>query len=123
MKSMVLVLATVLMMFSFSMVGLAAEQTTTGAMGTMHHDNMASQAMSYTGVITSVDHNGQIIVVKGKDGDKTFDVSKASMKGIPETHHAVTVKYTESNGKMAASSVTTVPQKASNELKKLYDKM
>ncbi len=137
MEKVLALLAAVLMMFGFATVGLTADQnTTTGTTShettttthetmtgtTGHEAGMEHQLMSYSGVISSVDQNGQMIVVKGKDGDKTFDVSKAMMKGIPETHHAVVVKYMSSNGKLVASSITPVSQKASNDLKKLYDK-
>ena len=44
--------------------------------------------------------------VKGKKGDMTFDVSGAKMKDEAKAGDKVTVKYTEKDGKMKASSVT-----------------
>ena len=58
----------------------------------------------YTGTIEKMD--AAAIVVKGKQGDKSFDVANAKMKGEPKQGDKVVVKYTEKDGKMVASSVT-----------------
>ncbi len=69
--------------------------------------------------VTTFDQTAHTIVVKGKEGEKTFDVSQATMKGQIEPEHYVAVKYTETNGKMVASSVMAVSHKVSSNMKKL----
>ena len=58
----------------------------------------------YTGTIEKMD--GKMIVLKGQQGEKTFDAASAKMKGEPKQGDKVVVKYTEKDGKMVASSVT-----------------
>ena len=111
MEKVLVVLMAVLMMLGFSMVGFASDQNTAGT----HKEAV----MTYRGEVTTFDQTAHTIVVKGKEGEKTFDVSQATMKGQIEPEHYVAVKYTETNGKMVASSVMAVSHKASSNMKKL----
>jgi hypothetical protein len=65
-----------------------------------------SKAMMFTGEVTNMDMAAKMMTAKGKKGDMTFDVSGAKMKGEAKAGDKVTVKYTEKDGKMMASSVT-----------------
>ena len=66
------------MMFGFAMVGLANDL---GAAGGASADNQLLG--TYTGEVVSVDQNAHTIVLKGDDGDKTFDVSRLIWKPCP----------------------------------------
>jgi hypothetical protein len=65
-----------------------------------------SKAMMFTGEVTKMDMTAKTMTVKGEKGDMTFDVSGAKMKNEAKAGDKVTVKYTEKDGKMKASSVT-----------------
>ena len=60
----------------------------------------------FTGEVRKMDMAAKMMTVKGKMGDMTFDVSGAKMKDEAKAGDKVTVKYTEKDGKMNASSVT-----------------
>ena len=60
----------------------------------------------YRGEVVSMDAAAKTLVVKGKKGEMTFDVSSAKMKGEAKAGDKVMVKYMEKDGKMMASSVT-----------------
>jgi len=69
------------------------------------------KTMSYNGDVTKVDAMAKTIVVKGKKGDMTFDVSMAKWKPYKDMAEVkegdpVMVRYMEKEGKMMASSVT-----------------
>ena len=64
-----------------------------------------SKAMTFYGKVTNMDTAANMMTVKGKKGDMTFDVSSAEMKGDVKTGDKVTVKYMEKEGKMMASAV------------------
>lgn len=119
MEKLLIILGAVLMMFSLSMVGFAQNQDTVGATGTGHQTE--DWLLSYTGEVISVIQGAHSVVVRGDDGEKVFDVSGATIKGIPEVHHFVTVKYTDMDGKRVASSVNTVPKKVASRMKWLYE--
>ncbi len=68
----------------------------------------------YTGDVAWVDPDIDRIMVSGRDGSKIFDVSGATMKGLPEDHQFVVVKYTETNGEKIASSVRVVPRRVAS---------
>ena len=55
------------------------------------------------------------MIVKGKKGDMTFDVSGAKMKEKVKAGSNVTVRYMEKDGKMMASSVTMRHAAKTNE--------
>jgi hypothetical protein len=62
-----------------------------------------AKAGKFAGEVASFEA-GKTMVVKGKDGDKTFDVS--AIKKEFKAGDKVTVAYTEKDGKMMASKVT-----------------
>jgi phage baseplate assembly protein gpV len=64
-----------------------------------------AKAMEFRGEVTAMDMAAKTITVKGNDGDKTFDVTDAKMKGEAKAGDMVTVKYMEKDGKMIASWV------------------
>jgi hypothetical protein len=78
-----------------------SEQTTTTTTTTTK-----SKPMTLMGKVTAMDTAAKMMTVKGKKGDMTFDVSNAQMKESVKAGSTVTVKYTEQDGKMMASSVT-----------------
>ena len=112
----------VLMVLGFSMVGFA--QGEKAAMGSdqpmafeKNVDSM-DHVMNFWGKVTSVDKTADTITVKGKEGERIFDVSKVTIGELTpgETVH---VKYTKAGEKMTfvASSVTMVKPKLSNSAK------
>jgi hypothetical protein len=94
---------------SFVAVGFAADTGTT--MGTQ--DNAGHHEMTYTGQVVSVDPTGSSIVVNGKEGERTFDVSKAATAGKIQAQQNVSVQYTETDGRMIASVVKVVQPRVS----------
>jgi len=64
-----------------------------------------SKTMKFYGKITSIDTAAKKMTVKGKKGEKTFDVSNTTIKGDVKEGNKVFVKYTEKDGKMMASAV------------------
>lgn len=119
MEKLSVVVAAVLMMLSFSMVGLAYHQNTVGTTGTNYQTKMGHEAMCgpgemYAGAVVWVDPDTQRMMVNGRDGSKIFDVSGAVIKGMPETDHFVTVEYTVANGERLASSVNMIPKRVAS---------
>ena len=115
MEKVLVILAAVLMMLSLSMVGFAYHQNTVGTTGTSYQTKMGREGTCgpgemYTGAVAWVDPDAQRMMVNGREGSKIFDVSRAVIKGMPETDHFVTVKYTVANGERLASSVNMVPK-------------
>ena len=69
------------------------------------------KAMEYVGTIAMIDTMAKGMVVTGRKGEMTFDVSMAKWqpyKSMNEVKQgdSVTVRYMEKDGKMMASSVT-----------------
>ena len=69
------------------------------------------KSMRYTGTIILVDVTAKGIVVKGRKGEMTFEVSKAKWKPYKSMDEVkqgdpVTVRYTKKHGERMASSVT-----------------
>lgn len=60
----------------------------------------------FTGEVTAIDMAAKTLTVKGKKGEKTFDVANAKMKVEPKAGDKVRVKYTETDGKMVAKYVS-----------------
>lgn len=60
------------------------------------------------------------MAVNGRDGAKIFDTSETAIKGTPRTDSLVSVKHTETNGDMKASSVVTIPQKIAFVYERFY---
>jgi hypothetical protein len=75
------------------------KETTTTTTTTKH------KGMMFKGEVTAMDTAANMMTVKGKKGDMTFDVSSAKMKREPMAGDKVSVKYMEKDGKMMASSV------------------
>jgi hypothetical protein len=66
------------------------------------------KAMVFSGKVVSVNQAGKAIVVKGKGGEKTFDVSNVTIKSTVKPGQTIHVTYTHKDGKMVASSVSGV---------------
>jgi uncharacterized protein YxeA len=121
MKRLLIVLVAVLMMFGFSAAAYAehGEKAATGGQSTVVPEKKMEskeKAVGFSGTVTAVDKTTKTIVVKGKEGEKTFDVSKATKAEILPGE-VVAVKYAEEGGKMVASSVTMVAPELSNNAK------
>ncbi len=99
MKSLFTLLVAVLIALSFSVTGFAATER---SVKTDHMTTMG-QDMVYSGKVVSVNDTDHTMVVKGKDGDKTFDVSNVNER--VQAGHDVSVTYHDENGRMVASSV------------------
>jgi len=116
----VLAVVAALLILSFSAVGYANE----AAVGACNQtgQNVGQPTLgSYTGEVVSIDQNLHSIVVKGDYGSRTFDVSKLPMKDVPGLRDIATVEYENTNGKMVASSVISVPQQVSTSMWWLHE--
>ena len=122
MEKPLVILAAVLMMFSFSIAGFAKEATTGAFNWTEQNIGRPVLLGSYTGEVIAIDQNAQSIVVKGNDGSKTFDVSKLAIRDIPGLRDITTVEYTKTDGTRVASSVWSVPQEEANNMWWLHEK-
>ncbi len=113
MKSLIVIMAALVVAFGFSTVGFASSNQQTGQMGYGH----GATELTYTGRITSMNQAGNRIIVNGAEGDKGFVVSNATANGGLQANEMVTVNYTERHGRMVASSVTnSQPHQLSGEL-------
>lgn len=68
------------------------------------------KSQQYTGTVSSVDSSAKNLVVKGKDGEKTFDTTDAKWKGYASLDDVkagdrVTVNYTKQDDTMKATNV------------------
>jgi hypothetical protein len=63
--------------------------------------------MTYTGKVVSINKPDNTLVVKSKEGEKTFDVSSVTISGTLKAGSTVHVTYAEKEGKMVASSVSS----------------
>jgi hypothetical protein len=111
MKSLLTLLVTALVVLTFSAAGFAQAQNTAGGSQqppiVQKKVEPTVKAMTFTGEVTAVNTSNKTIVVKGKEGEKTFDVSKATMGSAVKPGQTVSVTYTEKEGKMVASSVNS----------------
>jgi len=113
MKSLIFVMAVLVMAFGFSTVGFAGSDQQTGQTGYV----CGVTEHTYTGRITSMSQAGNRIVVNGAEGDKIFVVSSAAPNGGFQTDERVAVIYTEGDGQLVASSVSMAqPYHVSKEL-------
>ena len=87
---------------SIATLGLAHVSFAAGQAEKMEHN------MHYTGHVISYDYTNNIMVVKGKEGEKTFDATNAIMAQMVKPKEDVLVRYHESDGKMVASSVKVI---------------
>jgi hypothetical protein len=109
MKSLFTLLVAPLMVLSLAVAGFAGTQSaTTGSQTTATEKKMEpmEKAMTFTGKVTAVNEADKTIVVKGKEAEKTFDVSSVTIGGAVKPGQTVHVTYTEKEGKMIASSVS-----------------
>ena len=116
MKKILMLLAAVFMVFSFSMVGFAHNQNTAGN----QTGSMCGPGERYFGEVSWVYPSTESMMVAGREGGKIFDLSKATMKGFPEANEFVTVDYQVVNGDRIISSVTVVPRKMAGEYVGVY---
>ncbi len=103
MKTLFIVFVAVVMVVSFSMAGFA---NTYGAGSQAVGTEKMEKAMTFTGKVTAINEADKTIVVKGKKGEETFDVSGVTIGGAVKVGHTVHVTYTEKEGKMVASAVS-----------------
>jgi hypothetical protein len=80
-------------------------------------EKKAPKAMTFKGVVASMDAAGKMLVVKGEKGEKTFNVATAQwgeFKSMDEVKAGdkVIVKYMEKEGKMVATMVGKAAAKA-----------
>ena len=83
-------------------LGLAHVSFAAGQAENMEHN------MAYTGQVISYDYTHNMMIVKGKEGEKTFDATNAIMAQMVKPKEDVLVRYHESDGKMVASSVKVI---------------
>ncbi len=105
MKSLFAFFVAALIVLSFSMAGLAETQNTGGqkAPVAQKKTEQTEKALTFSGKVVAVDPADKTIVVKGKEGEKTFNVSDVS-----ETFRSgqtVHVTYRVESGKMVVLSV------------------
>jgi hypothetical protein len=74
----------------------------------------------YTGEVVTMDAATKMLTIKGKDGEKAFDVTNVKMEKAPAVGDKVMVKYTEKDGKMTAKSVSAA--KAAKKAEKKDEK-
>ena len=107
MKKMFVIVLALIIGLAFATGGFAAEK---------------AKSKTYTGEVSSVDASAKSLVVKGKDGDKTFDVTDSKWKGYTSMDEIkpgdkVTVTYMEKDGTMSAKSVTKAKVKSKTTTK------
>jgi hypothetical protein len=102
MKSLIVMMAVLVIAFGLSTVGFASSDQQTGQMGSV----CGVTGDSYTGRITSMDQAGDRVIVNGAEGDKSFVVANAAPNGGFQTNERVTVNYSERDGQLVASSVS-----------------
>jgi hypothetical protein len=107
MRTFLSLLVAAFVIVAFSTAGFAQMQNATAGKTEAVGKKMESpeKAMSYTGKVLSINEVDHMLVVKGKEGDRTFDISGVSVDTI-KTGQNISVKYTEKSGKMIATSVS-----------------
>jgi phage baseplate assembly protein gpV len=78
------------------------------------------KALHFSGTVANVDLAANLLVVKGKKGEKSFDVAGAKLKGYKamdevKAGERVSVKYVEKDGKMMAELVSKLAVKTSKK--------
>jgi hypothetical protein len=79
---------------------LTVVQVGTGSAAVWNH--------TYRGQVMSYDRNNHMVAVSGKDGERTFDLSRATINGPIRRDETIVVKYGKRDGRMVASSVDVV---------------
>ncbi len=126
MKSLLTLMLAVVIALSFSVAGFATvSQTKASAVSqttvTEKKTEPTERTMTYTGRVVSVNDTDHTMVVKGRQGEKTFDVSNVNEKVQPG--HDVTVTYHNENGMMVASSVSGVTHGVKTSVNRLGHKI
>jgi hypothetical protein len=121
MKSLFALFVAVVMILGFSMAGLAQAQNTGSQKAPMVEKKAepTEKALTFTGKVVAVNPADKVIVVKGKEGEKTFDVSD-----VPEAFHSgqtVHVTYRVESGKMVVLSVKSGMKTATAGPRYSYD--
>jgi hypothetical protein len=85
------------------------------------------KVLHYYGIVASMDSAANLLVVKGKKGEKSFDVAGAKLKGFKamdevKAGERVSVKYVEKDSKMMAELVSKVAVKTSKKQMKAAPK-
>jgi hypothetical protein len=116
MKRLLIFFVGLMMIFGFSMIGFAQTKNTPVGnqkpVAAEKKEEGAAKMMTFTGKVVTVNTSDKTIVVKGKEGEETFDVSKVTETVQPG--QTVRVAYRTGNGKMVASSVRTGRKTAMN---------
>lgn len=111
MKKMFVIVLAVIIGLALAAAGFAADNDSKTDKG------KTDKGKTFTGTVTSVDTSAKNLVVKGKGGDKTFDVTDAKWKGYSslddiKAGDKVTVMYTEKDdGSMVAKNVAKMKAK------------
>ncbi len=121
MKSLFTLFVAVLIVLGFSMAGFANMQNSAAGSQAGEKKMEPMEKAIFTGKVVSVKSVDKTIVVKGKEGEKTFDVSQVTMSGTVKPGDPVYVTYTEKEGKMVASSVSSGAKTSMNDLPYGYD--
>jgi hypothetical protein len=95
----------VVLVVALTLVSLVQVQTGNAAL--WHH--------SYKGQVSSYDKAGNTVVINGKEGEKTFDLSSAKVDGTIRRNDTAEVKYDNKDGQMVASSVKVLEPRAGME--------
>ena len=126
MRSLFTLLVAILMVVGFSSAGFAENAMTGGSStsqtaATGKKMESMEKTMTYSGKVVSINTTDHTLIVKGKEGEKTFDVSKVTTLGTVKPGNDVQVVYAEKNGKMVASSVSAGVKTSMNEPAYGYD--
>lgn len=81
----------------------------------------AEKVHQYTGDVVTMDGATKTLTIKGKQGEKAFDVANVKMEKAPAAGDKVMVKYTEKDGKMTAKSVKVVKAEKKTDKKEKKD--
>ncbi len=114
MKTLSRFVAAVLVMASFSIVGTAYAQYDRGwehHRGYYERRGEVRQPRIYAGRVVAFHRWDNTLVVRGWQGDRAFDMSRATVRGVVRPGHNVRVTYyTARDGRMVASWVNGYPR-------------
>ena len=100
MRSLFTLLVATLMVLGFSLAGFAENAMTGGsaqgkATATEKKMEPMEKTMSYSGTVVSINTTDHTLIIKGKEGEKTFDVSKVTTLDTVKPGNNVQVVYEE----------------------------
>ncbi len=114
MKTLSRFLAAVLMIASFSMVGSAYAQFDRAwdhHRGYYDRRGEVRQSRVYAGRVVAFDRRDHTLVIRGLEGERRFDMSRAQVTGVIRRGENVRVTYfTDRDGRMVASTVNGYPR-------------